>query len=516
MAFEEPHLPTTAEIRARAIELFQEEFIRTHPGEVAPDPEDEELREDGFWDRAKHELMTGAKSQIEEMIYFYEDQAKQLRKGLGMETEVTPERLDELRDTISDLRKRYGEAKRSLKKAEGELEESRLKVEELEKRPVKEIVREIPKYQMTTVKFLKAMPSFVGADMKRYGPFSVGEIDTVPEGNAAVLVEKGIAQIWTIPQPTVPRPTPVPTPRREEKKEGLTAEQLRILKAKFNVTIMDTLLEKGLRGRIPPNSSSIFLVELDKVKDKSYDEIQAHLVTVARQIAERETTERQIREAERRITPPRRVIEPYRPPLEPIGEPEEIIFWTRPAYPFPSEPLSKRRWPSRPTGQEADALWEYFAWRLAERGFYPDHKLYRDAFEKFIASVMFPSYSSLLKIFNALIEHIVSGADVGTFAVKLAPIYEMTMPWRPEKIRYDAILMMVRWAASSSLTIDDVIDELAKYGIYTDAEEIIEVTKEGWKERNTFIYLPDGTKMAHWLMFIYKNELENVLKVPVE
>lgn len=314
----------------------------------------------------------------------------------------------------------------------------------------------------------------------------------------------------------MPMPSPV-TPPKPLKEKGLTTQQVRFLRAKLDVALIEEL------GRVPPNTSSVFIVELDKVKDKSYDEALSHIMEVSKEIVSREIAKAKPARPVERI---KRAIEPYRPPLEPIGEPEEdVVFRARPAYTFPSEPLSKRRWPSRPTVQEADVLWEHFAFRLAEKGFYPDHKLYRDAFEKFFANVMFPSYSSLLKTFESLLAHIISGADIGTFVVKLAPIYEMTMPWRPDKLRYDAILFVLRWAASTNtlrlygkpeLTMEDVIVELQKYGIITDEEEIVETAKEGWKERNSFILTHDGLKMAHWFMFTAKNELENILGTSIE
>ena len=52
------HMPTTDEIRRRAIELFIEAQRRI-TGETPTTPEDDELKEDGFWDQARNELMRG-------------------------------------------------------------------------------------------------------------------------------------------------------------------------------------------------------------------------------------------------------------------------------------------------------------------------------------------------------------------------------------------------------------------------------------------------------------------------
>jgi len=41
---------------------------------------------------------------------------------------------------------------------------------------------------------LEDVPKFVGMNMKNYGPFSKGDITTVPEPNADLLVKKGLAE----------------------------------------------------------------------------------------------------------------------------------------------------------------------------------------------------------------------------------------------------------------------------------------------------------------------------------
>ncbi len=46
-----------------------------------------------------------------------------------------------------------------------------------------------------TVAFLQQLPQFVGIDMGYYGPYRQGDIATVPEDNARLLIEKGAAEI---------------------------------------------------------------------------------------------------------------------------------------------------------------------------------------------------------------------------------------------------------------------------------------------------------------------------------
>jgi DNA replication initiation complex subunit (GINS family) len=48
---------------------------------------------------------------------------------------------------------------------------------------------------LKAVAFLQDIPQFVGIDMGCYGPYSKGDIASVPEANAKVLVEKGAAEL---------------------------------------------------------------------------------------------------------------------------------------------------------------------------------------------------------------------------------------------------------------------------------------------------------------------------------
>ncbi len=51
------------------------------------------------------------------------------------------------------------------------------------------------KFTMKAVAFLQEIPQFVGIDMGYYGPFKTGDIATVPEENARVLIEKGASEL---------------------------------------------------------------------------------------------------------------------------------------------------------------------------------------------------------------------------------------------------------------------------------------------------------------------------------
>jgi DNA replication initiation complex subunit (GINS family) len=48
------------------------------------------------------------------------------------------------------------------------------------------------------VVFKEAVPEFLGADLKTYGPFEKGDIAKLPEENAKILIEKGLAEEFKV------------------------------------------------------------------------------------------------------------------------------------------------------------------------------------------------------------------------------------------------------------------------------------------------------------------------------
>jgi DNA replication initiation complex subunit (GINS family) len=50
------------------------------------------------------------------------------------------------------------------------------------------------KEKLVMVTLLDQIPAFVGINMKNYGPFSKGDIATLPEPNADLLTKKGLAE----------------------------------------------------------------------------------------------------------------------------------------------------------------------------------------------------------------------------------------------------------------------------------------------------------------------------------
>jgi DNA replication initiation complex subunit (GINS family) len=49
-------------------------------------------------------------------------------------------------------------------------------------------------HKRVTLRFLKPVPSIIGADMKSYGPFLVEDVASVPLENARILVKQGLAK----------------------------------------------------------------------------------------------------------------------------------------------------------------------------------------------------------------------------------------------------------------------------------------------------------------------------------
>ena len=62
-------------------------------------------------------------------------------------------------------------------------------------------------YKMVTLKAVSHIPSFIGADMKIYGPFETGQVFNVPEKDAYNLISRGLAQPWkaTFAPPKAPK-----------------------------------------------------------------------------------------------------------------------------------------------------------------------------------------------------------------------------------------------------------------------------------------------------------------------
>lgn len=64
---------------------------------------------------------------------------------------------------------------------------------------LKEVIEKVEeKESVGMVIFKENVPEFVGADLKTYGPFEKGDIAKLPEENAKILVERGLAEEFKV------------------------------------------------------------------------------------------------------------------------------------------------------------------------------------------------------------------------------------------------------------------------------------------------------------------------------
>ena len=78
-----PHFPTKEEILARATKIFMEERAKLGLPPLTPEPE--ELREGSYWERARSELMSGVRTELEKYLSYLETEADKIREELGIE-----------------------------------------------------------------------------------------------------------------------------------------------------------------------------------------------------------------------------------------------------------------------------------------------------------------------------------------------------------------------------------------------------------------------------------------------
>jgi DNA replication initiation complex subunit (GINS family) len=64
----------------------------------------------------------------------------------------------------------------------------------LQGQAVKVEVETVVVHTRVTLRFIKEVPSIIGADMKTYGPFMVEDVASVPAENAKILVKQHLAE----------------------------------------------------------------------------------------------------------------------------------------------------------------------------------------------------------------------------------------------------------------------------------------------------------------------------------
>lgn len=149
------------------------------------------------------------------------EEAKSVAKDLGKRIVVAKEEeIKELERERAKALKRQRQLEKVLKVKEEELETMTRKHERLESEYKREVER-LKLAKIVTVRFKADIPKFIGSDLATYGPFRKGEIVGLPEPNAAVLIEKGLAEPWVMAPPPVPKVKPKVKPLEEEVEEAI-------------------------------------------------------------------------------------------------------------------------------------------------------------------------------------------------------------------------------------------------------------------------------------------------------
>ncbi len=68
-------------------------------------------------------------------------------------------------------------------------------MEREEKEERREEIEEKPREERVVVRFLKDVPSFIGVDLKTYGPFKSEDVALIPVQNAEALARRGLVKI---------------------------------------------------------------------------------------------------------------------------------------------------------------------------------------------------------------------------------------------------------------------------------------------------------------------------------
>jgi hypothetical protein len=132
--------PSKEEIRAKALELFMNEMYAKGMTDV-PTPEDDELKEGSWWERAKEELMRSPEARAwEEELKSLELAISQLEEarekeiaGVPAGVEVAPETLRKLIEIYRDLKQREDQLRELRKKRKQEEEKAKERMSELER-----------------------------------------------------------------------------------------------------------------------------------------------------------------------------------------------------------------------------------------------------------------------------------------------------------------------------------------------------------------------------------------------
>ena len=219
-----PHMPTKDEILAKAIELFQKDLMLK--GLPVITPEEEELKEGNWFEKARAELMTGIRSELEKYLSDLESEADKIREELGIEKPLpTSERLTELEDKLARVEDRYKTTKERLKEAEEELRKIReakppppppVGLTEEDKTHLENLFKQT--FIEAGVSYVEKMAEFRG-ELRRLQE----DLKNIPRLRAVELAEREIIELAKRlipykPPPAVPETVPALKAELEEEK----------------------------------------------------------------------------------------------------------------------------------------------------------------------------------------------------------------------------------------------------------------------------------------------------------
>ena len=374
-------------------------------------------------------------------------------------------------------------------KLQDQIRELKRKLEEA-KRPI------APPFRYVTVKVKEHIPSFTGVDGKVYGPFEAGQLATIPEPDAAKLVEEGKAALWM----------EIAVGEVEKGQRGLGDAEKKMLETKFFAELARrgiTVASAKKRGYY-----DMFLDEFEKWKsdladtptDKALKVATTQLMHLIDEIEAIHFGKRpfEVPEVKPKVMPFREEVPVGVPPERPPERPAEV----RPIPPEraepPPAPLEPMSFPRRLASSEIKAFWKAFRYKLWELGLdaydYLEYwRRFRDAWHK--------DWHHVLNAFHSMIEDIKEGKPPRYYPRPfIAPEKEAkgAYPWK--EIPKDPILHVL--ATKVARSMDELLAILENNGIRTNAAEVTLIVKEEWKK---------GDQMSSWLKIVPREYLRQIL-----
>lgn len=247
--------------------------------------------------------------------------------------------------------------------------------------------------------------------------------------------------------------------------EGLSGDDIKRLHDIYNDALFRAL------GKVPTSSSSTFRVEVEKLKDKTFEEAKEAILGVAEEIIGSLAAAKVIRGA---VAPPARARE-RRPTAERKPEVEAGLGIRVPPAQFPSYPLSYNMpFPRGPTSEEKIKLWQVFLYQMQQQGY--DGTAYQRAFDDYIGRTQFLSWDKLRNKFNFFVKTIMSGLDLPPLeqwkGVPLPTGLKGLIQEKPELERiedlithYSSVVIRNKRSVGDIPTLEDLREELAEHGI---------------------------------------------------